>query len=214
MGLTPTHPLHPIIFHGQKVFADPTVFTCRNHSLFHQEAYSKVKVKNLSTLVLEDGSEYVIEDHAMLNIDSSACLIVKSGATLRVKGKGHVDVREGGYICIESGANIVLEDTLSSLNLHKGYIAGASPNAPSGCNCSNTPQNFVHSGLGSIHSNYNSLKYIQNRTYTGKAYETGKRIWGGRKVTITLPAGNVTLSNGADVILDADKEVDLILDLR
>lgn len=209
MGLTPTHPLHPIIFHGQKVFADPTVFTCRNHSLFHQEAYSKVKVKNLSTLVLEDGSEYVIEDHAMLNIDSSACLIVKSGATLRVKGSGHVDVRKGGYICIESGANIILEDKQSSLSLHKGYIAGTSPDSPSGCNCTNSPQNFATSGQGNIHSDYNYITFIQKRTYTGTAYETGRKVRAGYQVDFLMPYGNVNINNGADVIFDADLEVRL-----
>lgn len=209
LGLTPTHPTHPMVFEGQKIFSDPTVFTCRNHSLFHQEEYSKVKVKNLSTLVLEEGSEYVLEDHAMLNIDSSACLIVKSGATLRVKGSGHVDVRKGGYICIESGANIILEDKQSSLSLHKGYIAGTSPDAPSGCNCINSPQNFAISGQGSIHSDYNYITFIQKRTYTGTAYETGRKVRAGYQVDFMMPYGNVNINNGADVIFDADLEVRL-----
>ena len=190
-------------------FITPTVFTCRNRSHFHQEAYSKVKVKNLSTLVLEDGSEYVIEDHAMLNIDSSACLIVKSGATLRVKGSGHVDVRKGGYICIESGANIILEDKQSSLSLHKGYIAGTSPDSPSGCNCTNSPQNFATSGQGNIHSDYNYITFIQKRTYTGTAYETGRKVRAGYQVDFLMPYGNVNINNGADVIFDADLEVRL-----
>jgi hypothetical protein len=56
-GLTPVRPNDPIFFNGKKVFADPTVFTCMQGSLFKANPGSTIHLKNNSALVTETGSE-------------------------------------------------------------------------------------------------------------------------------------------------------------
>lgn len=209
-GLMPTRPYNPILFNDNKVFADPTVFTCRNGSYFKQEANSTVTVANQSIMILESGSVYEINDGAVLDLQASGSLLVKSGATLHVKGSGRVEVRDGGYICFEDGASILLDNTLSVVNLHDRYIQGVNPvHNNLIVNCSNVPlPNFHYIGQGAINT-FSGRKYIQNRTYTSDAYETGTNIRAGHHVTNLISHGNVVIENGANVIFDAEKTTTL-----
>lgn len=182
-------------------FITPTTFSCRNGSYFKQEARSTVNVKNESTLVLEAGSMYEVGDGAVLNIEPTAVLHVKSGATLKVTGTGHVEIQNGAYICIEDGANIQLVDQLSSLNLRPGYQTGT-PSQQS--NCTSTPltsYTLVSGSAGSIRT-FSGTHYIQNRTYSGNAYEAWDEILAGYYVTTALRPGNVVLESGSHVIMD------------
>lgn len=182
-------------------FITPTTFSCRNGSYFKQEARSTVNVKNESTLVLEAGSMYEVGDGAVLNIEPTAVLYVKSGATLKVTGTGHVEIQNGAYICIEDGANIQLVDQLSSLNLRPGYQTGT-PSQQS--NCTSTPltsYTLVSGSAGSIRT-FSGTHYIQNRTYSGNAYEAWDEILAGYYVTTALRPGNVVLESGSHVIMD------------
>ena len=205
-GLMPTRPYNPILFNDNKVFADPTVFTCRNGSYFKQEANSTVTVANQSIMILESGSVYEINDGAVLDLQASGSLLVKSGATLHVKGSGRVEVRDGGYICFEDGASILLDNTLSVVNLHDRYIQGINPvHNNLIVNCSNVPlPNFHYIGQGAINT-FSGRKYIQNRTYTSDAYETGTNIRAGHHVTNLISHGNVVIEHGANVVFDAEK---------
>lgn len=209
-GQMPTRPVNPMTFDEKKIFADPTVFTCRTGSLFQQERSSKVLVKNLSSLVLEPGSEYVIDDGALLDINSSATLVIKSGAMLRVRGSGRVEIRSGAYVCIEQGADIVLESTLSVINLHNEYAQGVNPLCVSlSADCTNIPlSEYPHGGQGRINV-FSGDTFIQNRAYSGDSYETGTTIKAGHHVTDQTTYGNVTIENGATVVFDAEEEVRL-----
>lgn len=209
-GLMPTRPNNPVLINGKKVFADPTVFTCRNGSYFKQETSSKVNVINQSVVVLESGSVYEIEDGAVLDIQATGSLVVKSGATLHVKGSGHVEVRDGGYICFENGANILLDNTLSVVNLHNGHTQGVNPvhqNISPHCyDASLTNYPFI--GQGAINT-YSGNIFIQRITYTNDAYETGITIRAGHHVTIQKRPGNVIIENGANVIFDSEDDATL-----
>lgn len=209
-GLMPTRPNNPVLINGKKVFADPTVFTCRNGSYFKQETSSKVNVINQSVVVLESGSVYEIEDGAVLDIQATGSLVVKSGATLHVKGSGHVEVRDGGYICFENGANILLDNTLSVVNLHNGHTQGVNPvhqNISPHCyDASLTNYPFI--GQGAINT-YSGNIFIQRITYTNDAYETGITIRAGHHVTTQKKFGNVIIENGANVIFDSEDDATL-----
>lgn len=209
-GLSPTRPNNPSFPNGKKVFASPTMFSCRNNSFFKQEPYSTVNVKNQSTLVLESGSLYEIENGAVLNINATGTLHVKSGATLRVKNTGHVEINSGAYICIEDGANIELVNELSGINLHHGYQLGLNPEIFSGqSNCTATPLVNFPLAIGSEghFQEFGSNRFIQDTTYYGNAYETGNAIRAGRDVTTQKPYGDVILENGSHVIMDAENDV-------
>ena len=202
-GLMPTRPHNPVTIDGMKVFADPTVFTCRPGSLFRQDPRSKVEVTNQSALVVESGAVYEINDGAELRIKNHGTLLVKSGGTLRVKGRGHVEVEEDGYICFEEGANIALVDGLSTVNLAPGFIQGTYystlPMPQSRCR-SVIITSFPHTGLGSINILEGDI-YLQNMTFNGSAYRAGNTIKAGNHVTNQIPFGDVIVNNGADVIL-------------
>ena len=210
-GQTPTRPCNPVVLNGRKVFADPTTFTCLNGSFFKQEPSSTVNVQNLSTLVLEAGSEYEIHDGATLNILNTGTLHIKSGATLRIYGTGHLEVHSNGYICIEDGAIIELVDSLSAINLRQGYQLGVNTVGPAPLyTCTSTPLTSyaLTSSNGSVHE-FVAERYIQDTTYWGNAYETGLSIMAGSHVTTQRPNGDVFLQVGSHVIMDADKEVRL-----
>ena len=209
-GLMPTRPNNPVNLFGRKIFADPTVFTCRDGSLFIQESFSTVRVSNQSLLVIEDGAEYSVEDGALLDIQSSGTLLVKSGATLHIKGSGRVEVRNGAYVCFEEGANIILDNVLSVINLHNDYYQGVnSVHQNIAAQCVDDPLPvFPISGDGRINV-FSGNNYIQNRVYTGEAYETGMKLQVGYQVTDEIEHGNVIIDDGADVVFDAEEEVNL-----
>ena len=209
-GLMPTRPNNPVLLGDDKVFSDPTSLTCRNGSLFKQESNSKVTVANQSIIILESGSVYEIKDGATLDIRATGTLLVKSGATLSVKGSGHIEVQDGGYICFEDGANIILENTLSVVNLHDDCIQGINPvHSSISADCfANDLTEFLFNGQGAINV-FNENNYIQNRTYTNDAYETGAYIRSGHHVTNQIDHGNVVIENGANVIFDAEKTTTL-----
>lgn len=193
-------------------FITPTTLTCRDGSFFKQENSSTVEVKNLSTLVLEAGSVYEIDDNALLDIKESGTLHVKSGATLRIYGTGRIDIQNGGYICVEDGANILLSDSLSSINLHNGYLTGVNPNGSAeagNCTSSNLTDYALTTPSNGRVRQYTSDNYIQNITYRHTAYETGTTVTAGERVTTAKPYGKVIVENGANVIWDGDGDVRL-----
>lgn len=208
-GMTATRPNNPITLEGQKVFTDPTVFTCLNGSYFKQEAYSTVNVINNSTLVLDSGSVYEVNDNAVLNIESSGTLVVKSGATLRVKGRGYVDIKNGGYICVENGATIELVDTLSMVCLRLGSQIGLKNgvNSDMDCTCITSASAINTIGNGTI-GNFATDRCIQNTIYSTSTVETGNNIDVGYDVC-NPPYGDVVIQNNSNVVIDAGGDVEL-----
>ena len=208
-GMTATRPNNPITLEGQKVFTDPTVFTCLNGSYFKQEAYSKVNVINNSTLVLDSGSVYEVNDNAVLNIESSGTLVVKSGATLRVKGRGYVDIKNGGYICVENGATIELVDTLSMVCLRLGSQIGLNNglNNDMNCTCITSASAINTIGNGTI-GNFATDRCIQNTIYSTTTVEMGNNIDVGYDVC-NPPYGDVVIQNNSNVVIDAGGDVEL-----
>ena len=205
-GLTPVQPNNPMTFNNKSIFADPTVFTCMDGSLFKQEPLTTVNVINNSTLEVESGATYEVGDNAVLNIGEGATLHLKQGSTLRVKGRGHIEINTRGYICIEDGANIILENTLSVVNLHDNCFFGTRYNSVQS-NCTSVPlTQFPYAGNGSINV-FSGNTYIQNRTFNQDIYFTGDTIRAGHHVTNQTPTGNVIILNDTDVILDGDDAI-------
>jgi hypothetical protein len=207
LGLSPTKPVNPITYGGNKVFADPTIFYCKNNSYFKIESNSKVDVANYSTLILESGSTYEVNDGSVLSIKSNSTLQVKSGANLIVKGSGQVEIEAGAFICLETGANVNLQDYLSVINLKNGYQIGVNASVPGLTgNCSSNPTSFAKTGNGSINT-FSTNNYIQNQSFTINDYLTGFNIFAGTNVTTSKPQGSVIIQSGANVVFDADGDV-------
>ena len=193
-------------------FITPTTLTCREGSYFRQKNSSTIVVQKQSTLVLEAGSVYEIDDNALLDIKESGTLHVKSGATLRIYGTGRIDIQNGGYICVEDGANILLSDSLSSINLHNGYLTGVNPNGSAeagNCTSSDLTDYALTTPSNGMVREYTDDNYIQNITYRHTAYETGTTVTAGERVTTAKPYGKVIVENGANVIWDGDGDVRL-----
>lgn len=207
-GLTPTKASNPVVLDGEKVFADPTVFTCRDGSYLKQESHSTVRAIRHSTLVVESGALYEVGDGAVLEIGSTAGLLVRAGGKLRVLGRGHVEVRAGGHICLEPGAIVELVDPLSVVNLRQGYLCGIpdySGSVPS-ATCTAAPALHPVVGQGRIADGFSTERCIQNTVYHNDAYETGSSIRAGHDIC-EPPHGDVVILPGVNVILDSEGSV-------
>lgn len=207
-GLTPAKASNPVVLDGEKIFADPTVFTCRDRSYFKQEPHSTVRAIRHSTLVVNSGALYEVGDGAVLEIGSTAGLLVRAGGKLRVLGRGHVEVRAGGHICLEPGAIVELVDPLSVVNLRQGYLCGlpeGSGIAPSDA-CTAAPALHPVVGQGRIADDFATERCIQNTVYHNDAYETGSSIRAGHDIC-EPPHGDVVILPGVNVILDSEGSV-------
>jgi hypothetical protein len=188
-------------------FINPTKLSC--------DKSSKVVMNSNSKIVLKDNSSFVLDSAATLEINTGAEFVVKSGASLQLKkdcnlvlkGSGRIEIESGAFICIETGAKINLQDHLSVINLRSGYQSGLSASATPSALCLSNPATFVVTGNGKINSQYSSDVYIQDTTYTGNMYVTGRNIFVGRAVTPSKPQGDVIINNGVEVIFDAANEV-------
>jgi len=141
-GLTPSKPVNPITFQGEKIFADPTVFMAKDSSYFNLEINSKLNVKNNSVLILEPGSLLELTDGACLTVYEGSTLQLQDGSSLHISGTGRVEIKDGGYICIENGADITLQDALSVINLRTGSSGGVNTNViPDPGTCMASPEN-------------------------------------------------------------------------
>ena len=206
-GLTPTKPVNPITFYGEKVFSDPTIFTCKINSHFKLELNSSVDVKNNSVFVLESGSLLEISADAKFVVKSGCTLKINHGANLLIRGAGRIEVESGGFICIENGANITLQDGLSVILLRTGYQLGVNTNViPNPGTCISNLDAIAFSGNGSINT-FSQDTYVQNETFTIDKYITGNNIFVGRAVTTSKPQGDVIINNGVKVIFEATQNV-------
>ena len=208
-GLSPTKPVNPITFNSQKIFADPTIFYCKDGSYLKQESNSNINLKDKSAFILESGSTIEITADAKLVVTSGSTLQIKSGAILKIIGTGRIEVENGGYICIEQGASLNLVDGLSVINLRPGYNIGVNTNViPDPGNCLSDPANAPITGNGSINSFTDDI-YIQNETISSDRYISGENIYVGRAVTTAKPIGNVVINNNARVIFEGTQNVNL-----
>lgn len=146
-GLTPIKSVNPIFVNGQKVFADPTLFTAKNNSLFKIERKGATTLKRNSSYVAESGSMLELNDKSIFVIDSGSTLQIKAGANVTIKGRGKIVVKSGGYLCVEEGATINLQNYNSAIILEKGAMWGANPSLFPSISCSST---IPKTGKGSI----------------------------------------------------------------
>ena len=183
---------------GQKVFADPTVFTAKNGSLFKHEQKGFTILKNNSSYIAESGSLLELNDKSVFVVDSGCTLQIKAGAGAAVKGSGRIIIKSGGYLCVEQGADINLQDYNSVIALEEGAVLGADPQLFPNASCSSA---VLKTGNGSI-ADYSQDVYIQNETISADRYIAGRNIFVGNNVTAGKPSGNVLINNGAGVIFD------------
>jgi hypothetical protein len=90
------------------LFAQTTILTCEENSVFTQQSKSVVTLTEKSKLLLKSGSEYTIMQGAILQIPSDCKLEVEDCAILRIKGE--LFIGEGAIINIHPNALIVIND--------------------------------------------------------------------------------------------------------
>jgi hypothetical protein len=61
---------------------------------------------------------------------------------------------------------------------------------------------------------YKSDCYLQNETYTGTIKINALNLWVGSNVTTTMPSGPVVIQSGANVIIDADGDTNIVNDFE
>ncbi|MBN2523700.1 MAG: hypothetical protein JXB24_10535 [Bacteroidales bacterium] len=189
------------------VFAGPTYFTCLENSVFKMQANSEVELTNLSSFLLESGSNLELHDGAKFIVEEGSTLVLKAGSGITVEGSGHIEVKPGGYICIEENASIYLQNELSVINLHSGYISGVNTDViTESTNCIADPSAATFSGNGHI-NNFGTDVYVQNEILSSDTYYAGQNIYAGEAVTSQQTQGPVIIQSGAEVILDADGDV-------
>jgi hypothetical protein len=201
-GLSATRPNNPITFQGKKVFADPTICTCRNNSQLNLESGSRLINKNNSTLVVESGATFRITD-AKAIVESGACIRVRAGGTLEVKGKGILLIRQGGFIEIENDANIILQDEESYLVLEDSSCLRVPNSNP---NYQSSIANISKTGQGTIPEYFNTL-YLQNTNQSSNRTLYVKEAKIGRSVTTTKPSGVYKIASGSKVTITAEEPV-------
>ena len=150
----------------------------------------------------------------IITVKNGGTLKIPSDAIISVNNNCRIEIESGGYICIESGASINLQDYLSVINLRTGYLIGVNPSVPglSG-NCISAPASYSITGNGSINT-FNANNYVQNQTFTISDYLSGFNIFAGTNVTPTKPQGPIKIQNGAEVVFDADGDVELFQDFE
>jgi hypothetical protein len=190
-------------------FFNPSVFYQKNNSFFLMNENSKVNLKNYSSHLLESTSKLEIKDGAVYTVKSGSTFQLSDDSNLIISGSGRIEVEGGAYFCIEPGANITLQNPLSVINLHTGYISGINPDIHSGYTCTTNPGTYTTSGSGAIHANYNQNIYIQNQTISTDRYISGSYISIGRAVDPdpTHPQGDVVIQSGKKVIVDAENDI-------
>ncbi|MEG2178744.1 MAG: T9SS type A sorting domain-containing protein, partial [Bacteroidales bacterium] len=121
-GTTPTRSKNPLTFAGQKIFASPTVLTCKPKS--------KTILNTNSKMLIADNSALVIDSAAIFQMEAGSMLIVESGSTLKIQ-KGaifpkefNISVQQGAYLCIEAGFN---QPALNHIFLSPNFIVGCNP---------------------------------------------------------------------------------------
>lgn len=123
--------LHPI--HGD--FVNPTTFTIDSDSKIHLRDRARIRVKNNSTLIIEEGAEVLLNEFACIvveetgtlhlkgnniHLDSAAVIILKG--TLRTDddvdftftGQGYIDVHPSHQIDMGVNSNFVIERPITS----------------------------------------------------------------------------------------------------
>jgi hypothetical protein len=206
-GLTPTRPVNPIPFNGDTIYASPTVFTTKAQGYFKMFEGTQVVVKNNSAFVSEQYGSLEIKDDAVYTLKTGSTLALRYGSNLLIRGSGSIEVESGGYICIEPGATITLEDPLSVINLRNGYHAGVNPDVLKGFNCSSNPAGAAVSGSGHINANFNENVFVQKTTITTNRYISGNNVSIGREVDPTQSYGDVLITSGKEVIVDATNDI-------
>lgn len=179
-------------------FSKTTFLTCESNSIFNMAANSSASLKEKSSLVLNSSSTLTIQDGGSITVESGSTLQIKSGANLNILGSGKIVIKSGAYICVESGANINLQDYNSLIILEEGANYGANPLLFTNASCSSL---INKTGNGST-VDFNQDVYIQNQTISSSRYIGGKDIYVGYDVDPNQIAGDVIISNGANVIFD------------
>ncbi|NLI72645.1 MAG: hypothetical protein GX361_07965 [Bacteroidales bacterium] len=146
-GLTPTKRNNPIFVNGQKVFANPTLFTAKNNSFFKIERKGTTILKHNSSYIAESGSTLELNNKSVFVVDSGSTLQIKAGARVIIKGRGKIVVKSGGYLCVEEGAFIDLQNSNSAIILEKGAVLGANPTLFNNPACSSS---IAKTGKGSV----------------------------------------------------------------
>ncbi|MHB9055524.1 MAG: M43 family zinc metalloprotease [Paludibacteraceae bacterium] len=144
-------------------------------------------------------------ENCNINVLNQGSLKLSGNVTL--KNKSTINLFSGSYFCFLTGINLNLEDSNTSLSLYEGYNLGVNPtyfpDLSSGCLTSIDALSY--SGNGLI-KNYTVDIYIQNETISSNRYIAGRNIFVGNHVTTSKPAGDVLITNGAQVIFDC-KEI-------
>lgn len=154
----------------------------------------------------------IVENGGVLNIKNVSIedfpIIVESGGTLVVSGnvivenKGQIFVKKGGYLCYNPNTVLHLDNVLNTINLYPGFHMGLNPILTGSYSCTGLISAMIFTGSGSINRFLSDI-YIQNETISGDRYIAGKNIYIGSNVTTTKPNGNVLISSGSNVTLDA-----------
>ncbi len=198
------HTKHPIY----DDFIIPSVFTIKTNAKFDIESSSDMIIKNNSTLIIESGATIDIGHDSKILIKDGSTMQVKNGASINIVGSGYIDIEDGAYFCLENGVNISLQDILSSINLHSGYISGTNTSViPNPGTCLLNPTSISVSGNGSIHDQYVNDLFIQNESISTDEYYVGLNIYAGSNVTASISPGPVRIMNGASVVFDAEEDV-------
>jgi len=188
-------------------FINPTEVSTSTNTIVNLNANSAINVKNESVYKLSANSSMVINDNALFTIKNGTTLLLKSNSGITIKGSGRIEVEQGGYICIEDNATIDLQDELSVINLHSGYISGVNTDViTESTNCIADPSTATFSGNGHI-NNFGTDVYVQNEILSSDTYYAGQNIYAGEAVTSQQTQGPVIIQSGAEVILDADGDV-------
>jgi len=133
-GLSPTRPVNPVLFKGNKIFADTTLLTLLSGSGATLSNTSCLNTINNSKLVVNASASLFMQDSAVINMQSksgfvaeafsnitlteSSYIIVDDTSTFRIaadanvllKNNVYIKIKNGGKVIIEPGNNLELQD--------------------------------------------------------------------------------------------------------
>ncbi|MDR1973898.1 MAG: hypothetical protein LBQ31_04395 [Bacteroidales bacterium] len=150
-----------------------------------------IRVKNNGYLEITSGN---ISDYN-ISVENGGRIVFNSGVV--VSGDHSITIDSGGYLCLKNP--ITLTDFNSRLKISDGVHWGV----PGLTSCGSSTSSIAIGNGVVVYTDRDV--YIQNETINTNRYIGGRKIYVGQSVTTTIPYGDVSITNGANVVFEGQE---------
>ena len=164
--------------------------------------------------ILDDWNGIVVNEGGVLILSNTTIadynIEIRDGGKLviagdiTISGDHNVKINNGGCICIDEHAVITLADSSSIIEI--APYASIDCDSTMNNHCVTSVWNVTTVGNGMIAA-YNEVNYIQNETISTTKIVTGSSVLAGYDVTNAKPVGEVVVTSGGNLVIQANSDV-------